>query len=186
MRSNARPIRGTSFLDFRLMRLRTSKAIPSEMPGIICTAVLRKCANSSPQKSRQKIQRKWLRASRRDCSAKYQSGSLRRCQLSEHERFEELASLAAIGELSPEEHEEFQRHKDTCPECREIVAETTSLATAAFLAGSPNNENEALKVERHRRLREGIAQRLPVSIGGLQVEPAPVVVPVSFVGRNKH
>ncbi len=92
----------------------------------------------------------------------------------EHDRFEELASLAAIGELSPEEHEEFQRHKDTCPECREIIAKTTSLATAAFLAGSPNNEDAALNVERHRRLREGIAQRLPA------------VVPVSFVERNKH
>jgi len=94
--------------------------------------------------------------------------------LLEHDRFEELASLAAIGELSPEEHEEFQRHKDTCPECREIIAKTTSLATAAFLAGSPNNEDAALNVERHRRLREGIAQRLPA------------VVPVSFVERNKH
>jgi anti-sigma factor RsiW len=94
--------------------------------------------------------------------------------LSEHDRFEELASLEAIGELSPEEHEEFQRHKDTCPECREIVAKTTSLATAAFLAGSPKNEDAALKVKRHRRLREGIAQRLPA------------VVPVSFVERNKH
>ena len=60
-----------------------------------------------------------------------------------------------------QEHEEFRRHKDTCPECREIVAETTSLATAAFLAGSPNNEDAAVRVERHRRLREGIAQRLP-------------------------
>jgi anti-sigma factor RsiW len=94
--------------------------------------------------------------------------------LSEHDRFKELASLAAVGELSPEELEEFQRHKDTCPECREIIAETTSLATAAFLAGSPNNEDAALKVERHRRLREGIAQRLPA------------VVPISFVERNKH
>ena len=92
----------------------------------------------------------------------------------EHDRFRELASLAAIGELSPEEHEEFRRHKDTCPECREIIAKTTSLATAAFLAGSPNKEDEALRVERHRRLREGIAQHLPA------------VGPVSFVGRNRH
>jgi hypothetical protein len=94
--------------------------------------------------------------------------------LSEHDRFEELASLAAIGELSREEYEEFQRHKDTCPECREIIAKTTSVATAAFLAGSPNNEDAAPRVERHRRLREGIAQRLPA------------VVPVSFVERYKH
>jgi len=93
--------------------------------------------------------------------------------LLEHDRFRELASLAAIGELSLEDHEEFQRHKDTCPECREIIAETTSVATAAFLAASPNKEDAALNVERHRRLREGIAQRLPASIGGLQVEPAP-------------
>jgi hypothetical protein len=94
--------------------------------------------------------------------------------LLEHDRFRELASLEAIGELSPEEHEEFQRHKDTCPQCRELIAETTSLATAAFLAGSPNNENPTLKVERHRRLREGIAQRLPT------------VAPVLFVQRYRH
>ena len=94
--------------------------------------------------------------------------------MSEHDRFEELTSLAAIGELSPEEHEEFQRHKDTCPECREIIAETTSLATAAFLAGSLNNQNAALEMERHRRLRKGIAQRLPAA------------VPVSFVEGYKY
>src|SRR5713101_7854728 len=164
MRSNARPSRDTSFLDFPLMRLRTSKAIPSEMPGIICTAVLRKCANSSPQKSRQKIQRKWLRASQRDCSAKYQSGSLRRCQLLEHERFEELASLAALGELSPEEHEEYLRHKQSCSKCRELVAETSSLAAVAFLAGGPRDEDPAVENERHRRVREAIAQRLPVVV----------------------
>jgi len=93
--------------------------------------------------------------------------------LLEHDRFRELASLAALGELSPEEHEEFLRHKDTCPECREIIAETTSLATAAFLAGSPNTGDPALDGERHRRLREGIAKRLPA------------VVPVSFVDRHK-
>src|SRR6266403_591001 len=72
------------------------------------------------------------------------------------------------------ECEEFQRHKNTCPQCREIIAKTTSVATAAFLVASPNNEDAALNVERHRRLREGIAQRLPA------------VVPVSFVERNKH
>jgi anti-sigma factor RsiW len=94
--------------------------------------------------------------------------------LSEHDRFEELATLAAIGELSPEEYEEFLRHKDTCPQCREVIAETSSIATAAFLAGSPNDEDAALEGERHCRLREGLAQRLPA------------VVPVSFVERYKQ
>jgi anti-sigma factor RsiW len=92
----------------------------------------------------------------------------------EHDRFEEFASLAAIGELSPEEHEEFLRHQKTCPQCREIVAETSSLAAAAFLSGTPKEEDAALEGERHRRLRESIARSLPE------------VVPVSFVERYQH
>ena len=92
----------------------------------------------------------------------------------EHDRFRELASLAAIGELSAEEREEFERHKVTCPECREIVAETASLASAAFLAGAPKDQDAALASDRHRRLREGVARRLPA------------VVPVSFFERYRH
>jgi hypothetical protein len=92
----------------------------------------------------------------------------------EHDRFEEFASLAAIGELSPEEHKEFLRHKITCPQCREIVAETSSLAATAFLAGPPREEDAAVDGERHRRLRDGIARSLPA------------VVPVSLVERYKH
>jgi hypothetical protein len=92
----------------------------------------------------------------------------------EHDRFEEFASLEAIGELSPEEQEEFLRHKITCPQCREIVAESSSVAAAAFLAGAPKDEDAALEGERHRRLRHGIARNLPA------------VVPVSLVERYKH
>jgi hypothetical protein len=94
--------------------------------------------------------------------------------LSEHDRFEELASLAAIGELSRDEHEEFRRHKETCPECREIVAETSSVATAAFLAGSPKDEDPAEQTQRHRRLRDSIARRLPVA------------VPARFISRYRR
>ena len=94
--------------------------------------------------------------------------------MSEHDRFEELASLAAIGELSRDEHEEFLRHKETCPKCREIVAETSSVATAAFLASAANNEDPAEQMERHRRLRDGIARRLPVA------------VPAQFISRYKR
>jgi hypothetical protein len=91
--------------------------------------------------------------------------------LLEHDRFEELASLAAIGELSQEEYGEFLRHKSTCAQCREIVAETSSLATIAFLAGSPANDENS---ERQQRLRDGVAKRLPA------------IVPISFVERYKH
>lgn len=92
----------------------------------------------------------------------------------EHDRFDEFASLAAVGELSPEEREEFLRHQKTCAQCREVVAETSSLAATAFLAGAPKEEDAALEGERHRRLREGIARSLPA------------VVPVSLIERYKH
>jgi hypothetical protein len=88
----------------------------------------------------------------------------------EHDRFEELASLAAIGELSAEEHEEFLRHKKTCPQCREISAGTSSLATVAFLTGSPHEEDAAVADERHRRLREHIARNLPAVVSASFVQ----------------
>jgi hypothetical protein len=84
--------------------------------------------------------------------------------LSEHERFEELASLAAIGELSDDEHGEFVRHLETCGKCREIIATTRSIAGAASLAGAPVEEDSILESDRHRRAREAVAQRLPVVI----------------------
>jgi hypothetical protein len=92
----------------------------------------------------------------------------------EHDRFEEFASMAALGELSPEEHEEFLHHQKTCAQCREVVAETSSLAAAAFLAGAPKEGDAALEGERHCRLREGVARNLPA------------VVPVFFVERYRH
>ena len=94
----------------------------------------------------------------------------------EHDRFEEFASLAAIGELSPEEREEFLRHQKTCAQCRQIVAETSAVAGAAFLSGAPQEKEDdaALVDERHRRLRVGIARSLPA------------VVPVSLIERYRH
>ncbi len=82
----------------------------------------------------------------------------------EHERFEELASLAAIGELSPEEHEEFLHHRPSCSKCRKIAGETGSVAAVAFVVGGSRNEDPAVEDGRHRRVRETIAQRLPVVV----------------------
>jgi predicted nucleic acid-binding Zn-ribbon protein len=94
--------------------------------------------------------------------------------LLEHERFEELASLAAIGELSGDEHGEFVRHLETCGQCREIIAATSSLAGAAFLAGVPVEQDPITESDRQRRARESVAQRLPV------------VVPASYSIRQKR
>ena len=77
-----------------------------------------------------------------------------------HDRFEELAALAAVGELAPDEQREFDEHKASCAQCREAVLETRSLATAAFLAGSPA-ELEKDTEARHARLRKSLASRLP-------------------------
>ncbi len=82
----------------------------------------------------------------------------------EHERFEELASWAAIGELSPEEHEEFLRHRPSCNKCRRIAGITSSVAAVAFVVGGTRNEDPTVENERHRRVREAIAKRLPVVV----------------------
>jgi hypothetical protein len=87
--------------------------------------------------------------------------------VSEHERFEDLATLAAMGELSREEHVEFLRHKESCGRCRAIVAETSSVAAAAFVAGGSRNEDPAVENARHRRARQSVVRHLPL------VVPAP-------------
>jgi hypothetical protein len=92
----------------------------------------------------------------------------------EHDRFEEFASLDAIGELSPEEREEFLRHQKTCAQCRQVVAEISSLAATVFLSGAPKEDDAAVEGERHHRLREAIARNLPA------------VVPISFIERYRH
>jgi hypothetical protein len=94
--------------------------------------------------------------------------------LSEHERFEELASLAAIGEVSEEESGELLRHLETCDKCREIVAATSSMAGAAFVAGAPVEGDSIMESDRQRRAREAVAQRLPV------------VVPASYSSSQKR
>jgi len=72
--------------------------------------------------------------------------------------------LAAIGELSPDEYEEFLRHKQSCSKCREIVAETSSVAATVFLAGRATAEDATVEDERRRRARGAVARRLPVVV----------------------
>lgn len=89
-----------------------------------------------------------------------------RDKLREHERFEELASLAAVGELSRPEHEEFLRHIDSCDSCRKIYRDSTAVAEAAFLVGSAIEEDAVGADHRYRRSRNVVARRLA---------PAPVI-----------
>jgi hypothetical protein len=89
-------------------------------------------------------------------------------QSSDHERFEELAFLDAIGELTLSEREEFQSHKQSCSSCRALVAQTSSLAAVAFMAREFRDEDAAAENERYCRAREAVARRVALV-------PAPVV-----------
>jgi hypothetical protein len=83
--------------------------------------------------------------------------------LKDHERFEELASLAPLGELSQSEYEEFLSHLNTCNHCREIYGGSSAVAEAAFVVGSSVEENSVLEDQRYRRARQAIARRLSPS-----------------------
>ena len=47
--------------------------------------------------------------------------------MSRHEHFEELCSLAVLGEVSPEELTELEKHLRECPECRVAYADFVAL-----------------------------------------------------------
>src|ERR1700722_17832176 len=46
-----------------------------------------------------------------------------------HENFEELAALAAVGELSALEQERLRHHLAECPSCREIFSAFAGVAS---------------------------------------------------------
>jgi len=47
--------------------------------------------------------------------------------MSRHEHFEELCSLAVLGEVSHEESDELEKHLSQCPECRVVYADFVAL-----------------------------------------------------------
>ena len=47
--------------------------------------------------------------------------------MSRHEHFEELCSLAVLGEVSSEEWTELEKHLGQCPECRVAYADFVAL-----------------------------------------------------------
>jgi len=64
--------------------------------------------------------------------------------MSRHEHFEELCSLAVLGELSPEELTELEKHLCECPECRVAYADFIAL-TGEHL---PAAERSSVRVAR--------------------------------------
>ncbi len=97
----------------------------------------------------------------------------------QHESFEELAALAAIGELSPLELQRLRHHLSECVSCREVYEAFAEVASndlgVAAAATHPTedvghgNANGAAAREHLRRLRNRLevdasAKQLPVDV----------------------
>jgi hypothetical protein len=72
-----------------------------------------------------------------------------------HEPFEELCSLAAVGELSPNDQQSLSAHLTDCPACRNTLRDVVAI-TDSWLPASlpPNQEFAAVGLRSTRKLRE--------------------------------
>src|SRR5208282_3367563 len=57
-----------------------------------------------------------------------------------HEQFEEICAAAAIGQASPEELAELERHASECDACRQDYAECLGMAARQFAAAERHLE----------------------------------------------
>jgi hypothetical protein len=77
-----------------------------------------------------------------------------------HEHFEELAALAAVGELSDEEWRGFSEHRENCAACRKAVDSFSGLAAAAFEAGALPDERGR---ERKQRAETAVFRTIAIA-----------------------
>jgi hypothetical protein len=97
--------------------------------------------------------------------------------LPKHEYFEELAAVAALGELSPVQSHELELHLAECPDCKEILNEYERLHVPVCETLDP--ETEALIESRRSAIKSGVMQKVKDSrkwivdsrqkVGGLEV-----------------
>jgi hypothetical protein len=64
-----------------------------------------------------------------------------------HEHFEDICAAAAIGQASPAELAEFERHADQCDDCRQGYVEYLDLAARQFAAAEKHPELSAVEAE---------------------------------------
>src|ERR671925_657131 len=91
------------------------------MSGTTCIAASLKCVSSLRPRNRKKKSANLYRKLTAQWKPNLGDNARRfhqRCDLKDHERFEELASLAPLGELSQQEYEEFLEHLSSCDHCR--------------------------------------------------------------------
>jgi hypothetical protein len=95
--------------------------------------------------------------------------------LSRHEHFEELAAVAAKGELTLAEQQELAAHLATCPACREVYEEYEQLHAPFRPPADPGTElrMEAVLESSREKVRAAVLQTI-----GTSRREAPLVRPL--------
>ena len=57
-----------------------------------------------------------------------------------HERYQEVSAAASIGQASPAELRELERHASECPSCREIYSNYLNIAARQFADAAPDEK----------------------------------------------
>jgi hypothetical protein len=91
--------------------------------------------------------------------------------LPKHEHFEELAAVAARGELTPSQEQELRRHLADCGDCRQVHEEYEELC--APLRPELDPEMELLIESRRENVKAAVLQ----SVSSLRVQPRTHVPP---------
>jgi hypothetical protein len=91
--------------------------------------------------------------------------------LLKHEHFEELAAVAARGELTPSQEQELRRHLADCGDCRQVYEEYEELC--APLRPELDPEMELLIESRRENVKAAVLQ----SVSSLHVQPRTRVPP---------
>jgi hypothetical protein len=97
----------------------------------------------------------------------------------DHNHFEELAARAALGELSGQELVDFRQHQGDCHECRQAAEEMYAVASAAFLAGAPK-DNDSSELASQKRARSAIRKRIPLVISARSVRRYKVLIALAI------
>src|SRR6266567_3665385 len=118
--------------------------------GITCIEASQRCGVSSSYRNQLRASQNFPREPSVSWKANWAVTAPRfhqRCDLNDHERFEELASLAPLGELSQSEHEELLDHLGRCNQCREVYSGSCAVAEAALSWEAPSTSPRFSKIK---------------------------------------
>src|SRR3569833_2348463 len=97
-----------------------------------------------------------------------------------HEYFEELCSLAIIGDLSAQEIDELALHLRDCRECQNTLLELHEITAEQLPLGAAHRASKNVP---ERKIREATMQRLMQE--GLRITPEAMEGPSSWTQRAR-